>query len=106
MGGERNGLGEGITWYLVVGLEVEEEGAGLLEGEGDAVEGRTGGEGGVGGGGAEAEVAGGGERERGGRGDLVALVPALHRRLHPGLPWLLRFLPRSLRRRSRRSWWY
>jgi hypothetical protein len=64
-----------------VGLEVNEEGAGLLEGEGEASQGRTVGEGGLGGGGLEAEVAGGGGEGGGGRG-LVALVPALERGLH------------------------
>lgn len=69
------------TVYLVVGLEVDEEGAGLLEGEGEAPQGRPVGEGGLGGGGLESEVAGGGGEGGGGRG-LVALVAALERGLH------------------------
>lgn len=80
MGEEIGGVTGGA--YSVVRLDVDEEGAGLLEGEGEAVEGRAGGEGGVGGGGPEAEVPGGGDGHRGGRRRLVALVPALDRRLH------------------------
>lgn len=75
------GVHELKAHILVVGLEVNEEGAGLLEGEGEASQGRTVGEGGLGGGGLKAEVAGGGGEGGGGRG-LVALVAALERGLH------------------------
>lgn len=64
---------------------VEDEGAGLLEGDGKAVEGGAANEGGVRQGGLEADVAGiGGEGGDGG-GALVHLVSALHRRLHLSL---------------------